>query len=81
MSRLTTDELIESEDIKRCGDFFADIIQDLMTSNTATGDTIATSLCMLAHDIMRGQHMTDIEIQFFVDEIFPRSGFRFDFDD
>ena len=79
--QLTVEEMIENDEITSCCDFIAEIITDLMTSNTATGDTIATSLCMLAHDILRGQQMTDIEIQAFVDEIFPRSGFRFDFDE
>lgn len=80
-SRLTIDELIENDEISSCNDFFAEIIRDLMTSNIATGDTIATSLCMLANDILRGQNMSDVEIQVFVDEIFPRSGYTFRLDD
>ena len=77
LTPLSIDEIMESQEIVNCNDFFADIITQLLKEEVTDGDTIATSLCMLAHDILVAQHMTSYEIEQFVDEIFPRSGFKF----
>jgi len=73
-------EILEDDDIHSAYEFFGEIITDLMIANISNGQTISTALCMLAHDIFKGQHMDDDEIEDFVDSIFPRSGVRFDMD-
>ena len=73
-------ELLDNDDVNDAYNFFGEIITDLMVQGVASGDTIATALCMLAHDILKGQEMEDEDIEVFVDTIFPRGGHRFDLD-
>jgi hypothetical protein len=73
---LSLQEVLDGQEVHDCNRFFADIITQLMTDDIADGDTIATSLCMLAHDMLVAQHMTSYEIQEFVDTIFPRTGYQ-----
>ena len=73
-------ELFDNDDVNDAYNFFGEIITDIMVSNVASGDTIATALCMLAHDILKGQNMDDEDIETFVDTLFPRGGYRLDLD-
>lgn len=73
-------DILENDDVNDAYNFFGEIITDLMVKNVASGDTIATALCMLSNDILKGQHMDDDEIEAFVDTLFPRSGFKFELD-
>jgi hypothetical protein len=72
--------MIDNDDVDDAYNFFGEIITELMVSNVASGDTIATALCLLSHDILKGQHMDDDDIESFVDAIFPRGGYRLDLD-
>ncbi len=71
-------EILENDDVHTTYEFFGEIITDLMVANIASGDTIATALCMLSHDILKGQNMEDDDIETFIDTIFPRDGYKFE---
>jgi len=73
-------ELLDNDDVNDAYNFFGEIITDLMVQGIASGDTIATALCMLSHDILKGQNMDNDDIEIFVDTIFPRNGYKFDLD-
>ena len=73
-------DILDNDDVNDAYNYFGEIITDIMVSNIASGDTIATALCMLSHDILKGQNMDEEDIENFVDTLFPRSGYRFDLD-
>lgn len=73
-------KLLDNDDVNDAYNFFGEIITDLMVQGIASGDTIATALCMLSHDILKGQNMDEEDVEVFIDTIFPRGGYRLDLD-